>query len=177
MTLPALQSIDTVVSEVEQIHTTAERINALHAAAAEASSTALECARRCGELLQFAKEQMPHGKWLPWLRENTTVSERTAQRYMWLASHWDEIRAKNPTHVSEMSLRGAMQSVCGSLPRPAEDETTFVPDEMLRVLEKLITRINNITYRLNIEDLPQVAARLRIIADQLDMRVQNEAGA
>jgi Protein of unknown function (DUF3102) len=35
-----------------------------------------------GDLLIEAKAQLKHGQWLPWLRENCLISERTAQLYM-----------------------------------------------------------------------------------------------
>jgi hypothetical protein len=35
-----------------------------------------------GELLQEAKDQLEHGQWLPWLEENFSMEERTAQRAM-----------------------------------------------------------------------------------------------
>ena len=38
-----------------------------------------------GRLLIQAKDQVGHGGWLPWLKANTSVSERTAQAYMKVA--------------------------------------------------------------------------------------------
>lgn len=35
-----------------------------------------------GTLLAEAKERVPHGVWLPWLREHFSISDRSAQKYM-----------------------------------------------------------------------------------------------
>jgi hypothetical protein len=40
---------------------------------------------RRGELLQEAKDQLDHGQWLPWLEDNFSMEERTAQRAMAVA--------------------------------------------------------------------------------------------
>jgi len=38
--------------------------------------------RECGIMLIEAKAQATHGQWLPWIKENLTMSEDTAQLYM-----------------------------------------------------------------------------------------------
>ena len=35
-----------------------------------------------GGLLAEAKKQIPHGEWLPWLKNEVSMSERSAQKYM-----------------------------------------------------------------------------------------------
>jgi hypothetical protein len=35
-----------------------------------------------GRLLAEAKEKMPHGEWLPWLKDEVSMSERSAQKYI-----------------------------------------------------------------------------------------------
>ena len=62
-----------------------------------------------GQQLLKAKEIVPHGVWLEWLRANCpNVHERMAQRYMSLAL--------NPTRVSDLerasSLRAALTLLC-----------------------------------------------------------------
>ena len=39
---------------------------------------AIEQAIACGRMLLEAKAKVPHGKWLPWLRDNITFSLRAA---------------------------------------------------------------------------------------------------
>lgn len=38
--------------------------------------------RECGIMLIEAKAQASHGQWLPWIKDNLTMSEDTAQLYM-----------------------------------------------------------------------------------------------
>jgi len=38
--------------------------------------------RECGIMLIEAKAQATHGQWLPWIKDNLTMSEDTAQLYM-----------------------------------------------------------------------------------------------
>jgi hypothetical protein len=39
-----------------------------------------------GQLLLEAKEQVEHGKWLPWLEENFDMAERSARGRCWWPS-------------------------------------------------------------------------------------------
>jgi len=48
--------------------------------------SALASAWRGGALLTEAKAQVSHGEWLPWLAENVSISERTAQSWIKLAT-------------------------------------------------------------------------------------------
>lgn len=75
--------------------------NAHHAAAAEAAENALAHAAAAGELLIEAKRALPHGGWLPWLKEHCTFSPRTAQTYMQLA------QLPNAQRAAHLSLRKA----------------------------------------------------------------------
>jgi hypothetical protein len=61
----------------------------------EASRKIVERAIKLGKALNQAKGQVPHGAWLPWLKEYCPeVSERTAQRYMRLAERELILREK-----------------------------------------------------------------------------------
>ena len=62
---------------------------------------AIEHAIECGRLLVEAKASVPHGEWLPWLCENTKVSERTARRWMRFAENSETLPAK-PATVAEL---------------------------------------------------------------------------
>jgi hypothetical protein len=78
----------------------AERINA------EIQSSLFH-AKNVGELLLQAKEQCPHGQWLPWLKANVHLSERTAQAYMQVAKRWPELEGK-PAGSADSTLEGAL---------------------------------------------------------------------
>ena len=60
----------------------AQDIRAGHRAADESARMAIEHAQRTGDLLIEAKDLVPHGQWSEWLRRETGLSQRTAQRYM-----------------------------------------------------------------------------------------------
>ncbi len=82
--------------------------NTEHALARQAGEAMVDHAIRAGEALASAKDQMPHGEWLPWLAANFDGSERMAQRYMTVAT--------NPTRVSDLpepSLRKALEAIAG----------------------------------------------------------------
>ena len=51
-----------------------------------------------GKLLIEAKEALPHGDWLPWLRDRVEFSERTAQNFMRVAREY----SSNPQLVADL---------------------------------------------------------------------------
>jgi hypothetical protein len=79
-------------SAAEPKLTLAERINAAHFSVEEFFQGALKRAVHVGELLIEAKQQVKHGQWLPWLKQNCPkISDRTAQQYMQLAANTTKI--------------------------------------------------------------------------------------
>lgn len=111
----------------------AMRINAEHAAAEQAAETAVERARRAGELLIEAKEKVPHGQWLPWLAENITMPKRTAQAYMALAHGLPQLAPEDAQRVAHLPLRKALQTVG----RNAGVLGKLEPDERREVIDAL----------------------------------------
>jgi hypothetical protein len=93
----------------------ARRIQAAHEAAQASARTALESAILCGELLLEAKRLVGHGRFLPWLDENTTLGPRQAQRYMRVARNQDALRNAS----SETHLAGAMALLADVKGEPA----------------------------------------------------------
>jgi hypothetical protein len=86
----------------------AARINAEHEAAVVAIKRGIEHSIAAGELLLEAKAKVGHGNWLPWLKANCpTVSERTAQLYMRLARHREEL-SKSAT-VADLTMKAALE--------------------------------------------------------------------
>jgi hypothetical protein len=63
----------------------AARVRVAHDAVRRSLGDALRHATEAGRLLLEAKSAVGHGGWLPWLKENCGLSERTAQVYMRLA--------------------------------------------------------------------------------------------
>jgi hypothetical protein len=93
----------------------ASQINQAHALAMRSVDEALTQARICGDLLVVAKSKVPHGQWLPWLRDNCAVDVRQAQRYMRLSQHWTELTANtsSKTHLVDGGLAGALERLSG----------------------------------------------------------------
>jgi hypothetical protein len=108
---------DLVVTEAQTCSgaALAKRIQAAHEAAQAGARTALENAILCGELLLEAKRLVGHGRFLPWLDENTTLGPRQVQRYMRVARNQDALRNAS----SETHLAGAMALLAGSRDEPA----------------------------------------------------------
>ncbi len=99
----------------------AERINTEHEACHASMQKGLDHALKAGALLLEAKAGLPHGEWLPWLKENCPdISERTVQRYMRLAENRDELRTKSAT-VADLTMRAAEAAL--TTPRGIEGET------------------------------------------------------
>lgn len=67
----------------------AERANELHDEIETHLRTAVIKAKECGEVLNEAKKQAPHGTWMDWLEENFKASHQTACNYMRIAEYWD----------------------------------------------------------------------------------------
>ena len=64
-------------------------INNLHQLAMSAAKDAVTYAKKIGTLLLESKSEIPHGKFIKWIEENTSISPRQAQRYMRVASGKD----------------------------------------------------------------------------------------
>jgi hypothetical protein len=107
----------------------AARIVAEHQAVTAAAKRGAAHAMAAGDLLIEAKDQVPHGQWLLWLRDHCSMSERTAQLYMRMARARPEIEA-NPQRVADLSLRGAM--------------AVIAPDESEAALAELAASANRI---------------------------------
>jgi hypothetical protein len=88
----------------------ATRIEAAHRATEAAVNSALASAIAAGEMLAEAKAQLPHGEWLPWLEQNTSVPARTASLYMRLAKHRVEIG----NGVADLTVRAATATLAAS---------------------------------------------------------------
>jgi hypothetical protein len=95
-----------------------ERAKTEHAAVAKAMKTSLSHAFAAGDILIDAKLQLKHGQWLPWL-QSCGIPERTAQRYIRLASNRMFIEAKSD-NVSDLGVSGALALI--TLSRSSRDD-------------------------------------------------------
>jgi hypothetical protein len=91
-------------------------LSAMNSAKKEVVSRAIAA----GESLVKAKAKLEHGQWLPWLKENFDLSERTAQNYMTLAegkSKLEEVlKSKSATIADLKSINEALRVI--SEPEP-----------------------------------------------------------
>ena len=85
----------------------AARIKTEHTAVSSALKERLRHAIAAGELLLEAKDQVPHGQWLPWLQEHCSIFERTAQLYMRVAKNRAEIENQIRNDVADLTLNEA----------------------------------------------------------------------
>jgi hypothetical protein len=84
----------------------AAEIRKAHADVQDAAKTAAQRAIDAGHSLIEAKELVAHGQWLPWLRENCALAERTAQLYMKIAKSGLESAT-----VADLGLQGAAEAI------------------------------------------------------------------
>jgi hypothetical protein len=112
----------------------AARIKIEHTAVAAALRDSIKHAIAAGELLLEAKEQVPHGQWLPWLRENCGVSPRSAQGYLRLANHRGELEAN--ALLAHLTMEEALKALAAPKklesrePRmTGEERATILPDK------------------------------------------------
>ncbi|WP_195984061.1 DUF3102 domain-containing protein [Clostridium sp. D33t1_170424_F3] len=98
----------------------------------QAGSAILEIGRRLTE----AKEQLPHGEWLPWLEREVEFSETTAQRFMRLSREYS-----NPSPVTDLGASKAL--VLLALPVSERDEfisRKHIIDGKVKTVEEMSKR-------------------------------------
>jgi hypothetical protein len=94
----------------------AAQINSGHSAVLGSLTSALEQAMATGNLLLEARETIPHGGWLPWLRENCpNIPERTARHYMRLARGEDILKTATPADLN-ITVREAIRQLAPAAP-------------------------------------------------------------
>ncbi|MFK4725850.1 hypothetical protein ABIE89_006950 [Bradyrhizobium niftali] len=85
----------------------AARIRVEHEATSDALRSSAEHGMAAGDLLVEAKAKVPHGQWLPWLKDNCAMSERTAQLYMRLAKNREAIEEQIRNGSADLSMNEA----------------------------------------------------------------------
>jgi Protein of unknown function (DUF3102) len=105
-----------------------------HAAVGEAVGNAVRYAIKAGEALIEAKKAVGHGNWLPWLREHCEISERTAQTYMRLAKHEDEIEIRS--EPADLTIEKALDAL--ATPKAIEPESAVEGIEPKTAIEWIV---------------------------------------
>jgi hypothetical protein len=94
--------------------------------AAEGSArSAMQYAIRTGNLLNEAKQLVPHGEWDHWLRSNCALAPRTAQAYMRLANRLPELPPEEAQRVADLPVREAVRAIATAPEAP--DRARAVP--------------------------------------------------
>jgi hypothetical protein len=89
-----------------------------HDAASRALRSAVVHAIEAGNYLIEAKQQLKHGAWLPWLKNNCEIPERTVQAYMRLA----RLPVEKRNAVADLPLRDALSAIRSREERNARAE-------------------------------------------------------
>ena len=100
----ALATDPTASNGANRLPILAAEIRRAHADVQDAARTAAQRAIDAGHALIEAKELVPHGQWLPWLREHCALAERTGQLYMKIARSGLESAT-----VADLGLQGAAE--------------------------------------------------------------------
>lgn len=90
------------------------------------AKTAMEGAIQIGERLQEAKEQVGHGNFDTWCKENLNYNRRTAERFMKIASEYggENGLISKTTTLSHLSISNALSL----LKVPEEDREKFIEE-------------------------------------------------
>jgi hypothetical protein len=92
------------------LDTLAQRIRAAHEAFQNSMRNALRMVLDAGNDLLAAKAQVPAGTWQRWLRDHCFLSIRTAELYIQLAQHREEIE-RELERVADLSLSAARRLI------------------------------------------------------------------
>ena len=106
-------------------------INNYHDQAIGLANSSIEAALNCGHTLIEAKSQLPHGRWIPWLRGNCPrLGERQMQKYMRLANNWALIEARREVHPdAPISVEGVLSLIAEPVETTSNtNSNSYLPD-------------------------------------------------
>jgi hypothetical protein len=90
----------------------AASIKSEHAAIVESTRNIVGRAIKIGQDLLKAKEQVGHGNFLKWVKDNCDLTDKTAERYMKLAANQAKLKDKIET-ISNLTLKEAERVIDG----------------------------------------------------------------
>src|SRR5262245_14760433 len=108
--------------DTKRLTALAGHIERHHKAAYQQAAYALKRARQCGECLNEAKQLVKHGEWAAWMRDNISLSERQAQKYMQIAKGWPKImeEGKDKTALgADLPINDAVALLAKPRPEPS----------------------------------------------------------
>jgi hypothetical protein len=100
----------TVTEAATSLDKLAEDIRAGHEKIGHQMRNALRIAFSVGDALAQARTQVASGQWANWLKANCSLSRRTAELYMQVAQHRDDLEARM-ADIPTLSLRAAAQLI------------------------------------------------------------------
>ena len=110
-----LDLLTTLANDIRTAHTDCEQALTI---ARSAESSALEHAKRCGELLLAAKAANGHGGWEAWRNENTGIPSSTASLYQRIAERWNEVKELKITSLKAIDRHFREAKRLKSNPQP-----------------------------------------------------------
>jgi hypothetical protein len=110
-------------------------INNAHAGVGRAFTKAIEHAVAAGRALNEAEDLVPHGGWLPFLKQNCVdLGIRQAQKYMRLARLYDDpTNANSKSYLTSLSIEGAIRQLASARSKPVQEVTAEQARETVAV--------------------------------------------
>jgi hypothetical protein len=104
-------------NNLDRLEKLANDINYEHDQVTQAVRESLEHARKAGALLAQAREQIVHSgqPWLAWLKDHCQFAQTTANNYLRVFRHWDDLPTEG---LASLSLRGALAALKHRQRRP-----------------------------------------------------------
>lgn len=113
-----------------------------------------------GRRLNEAKEQLPHGEWLPWLREKVDFSERSAQDFMRLAKEYGK--------SAEIADLGASKALA-LLALPDSERAGFLAEKhAVNGEEKSVADMTAAELKKAIRERDEARERVRTLEESID---------
>jgi hypothetical protein len=117
-----VQTLETADQCAEQLKLAAGEANKMAASAVGYGQMAIRYAIKAGEIMNHAKEILPHGEFLPWLEScGAEVSQPTAWRWMRMANH---SRMNNLLTNPNIKTMTDAYRATGILPEPEPKQDT-----------------------------------------------------
>jgi hypothetical protein len=136
VTKPVAQPVMTLEDYAKVILEAHRNCEALDKESKKKGREAVQWAYKAGQYLNAIKEKklVPHGQWLPWLKQNCPeIKERTAQRYMVAAKN---VRGSDLEHFTgvrqyEIATGARSPEKIDKAPDPMESEAANTDDELI----------------------------------------------
>jgi hypothetical protein len=115
-----------------------DEINKLHRELEQLGLDALGRAVQIGKLLSQQKGKLPHGGWIPWLRDNVVFSERAARNYVAVFENRTLLKSANVADLSEAYRLLSQRSQPINSSSAAEDSVQMSREEAERLHAEVV---------------------------------------